>query len=132
MIYEDESVSGRTLPDGRPGLQAAIDKLEREKARLLVVSKRDRLAEGIIPRGQIERMVGRAGATVVSADENPGALLFIGNRLSAARVSLMIAGVCLAISSVVIPDEWAGRCLPGSVFVLGVLLVWGPWQALRR
>ena len=52
----------------RPGLNQALDTLAVERAGVLLVSKRDRLARDVIIGAMVERLAERQGARVLSAD----------------------------------------------------------------
>ena len=68
---EDRGVSGAAPLDARPGLLAALDRLN--PGRVLVVAKRDRLARDVVAAAMVERLVARAGARVASvAGEGTG------------------------------------------------------------
>ena len=67
-VHEDRGVSGAAPLDRRPGLLAALASLESHSAAFLVAAKRDRLARDVIIAAQLERLVERQGARVVSAD----------------------------------------------------------------
>lgn len=64
--FEDAGMSGAAGIEDRPGLAAAIGALRRGD--VLMVAKRDRLGRDVMLTMTIERMVGRRGASVVSAD----------------------------------------------------------------
>lgn len=66
--FRDLGVSGGTELDKRPGLLAALDALGRLDAGVLLVAKRDRLARDVMLAAMFERLVGKAGATLLSAD----------------------------------------------------------------
>jgi len=67
-VFEDRGVSGATALDRRPGLLAALDCMAEHRAGLLVAAKRDRFARDIILAAQLERLVERAGAKLMSTD----------------------------------------------------------------
>jgi DNA invertase Pin-like site-specific DNA recombinase len=67
-VFEDRGVSGATALDRRPGLLAALDCMADRRAGLLVATKRDRFARDVILAAQLERLVERDGAELVSAD----------------------------------------------------------------
>lgn len=76
--HTDHGVSGAAPLDARPGLMDAIGALQRGD--VLIVQKRDRLARDTLAAAMIERMVTRAGATIIAADgagngDGPEALL---------------------------------------------------------
>ena len=54
--------------DRRPGLLAALDCMADHHAGLLVATKRDRCTRAVILAAQLERLVERDGAELVSAD----------------------------------------------------------------
>lgn len=66
--HVDQGVSGGAELGERPGLMAALDALRDERAGLLVVAKRDRLARDVLKAGAIEAAAVARGACVVSAD----------------------------------------------------------------
>lgn len=66
-VFEDLDVSGGAVLDKRPGLLAALTRLEVAQAGTLLVAKRDRLARDVMNAAMIERLVERVGARVVSA-----------------------------------------------------------------
>jgi DNA invertase Pin-like site-specific DNA recombinase len=77
---EDLGVSGGASLDRRPGLLAAIDAAKANRAGLLVVAKRDRLARDPIVAAMTEAAAARVGARVVSAagegeGDDPAAIL---------------------------------------------------------
>jgi DNA invertase Pin-like site-specific DNA recombinase len=59
-------VSGACGLDGRPGLTAAISQLRRGD--VLLIGKRDRLGRDVMNVMLIEKVIGKRGASVVSAD----------------------------------------------------------------
>lgn len=63
-----DHLSGAKPIDARPGLMAALESLRPNRAGLLVVAKRDRLARDMIVAATIERVARLRGAEVVSAD----------------------------------------------------------------
>lgn len=65
--HEDKGVSGGASLDKRPGLLAALASLTTERAGLLVVAKRDRLARDPLIAAMVEAAAKRSGARVVSA-----------------------------------------------------------------
>lgn len=67
-VHEDRGVSGAAPLDRRPGLLAALESLEIHDAAFLVAAKRDRLARDVVIAAQLERLVERQGAQLVSAD----------------------------------------------------------------
>jgi DNA invertase Pin-like site-specific DNA recombinase len=67
-VFEDRGVSGATALDRRPGLLAALGCMAEHKAGLLVAAKRDRFARDIILAAQLERLVERTGAKLMSTD----------------------------------------------------------------
>ena len=64
----DDDVSGATQLQDRGGLPKAIDVLRTQRAGLLVITKRDRLARDGIEAGIIERAVKDRGARIVCVD----------------------------------------------------------------
>jgi DNA invertase Pin-like site-specific DNA recombinase len=66
--HVDQGVSGGAPLDKRPGLLAALDAVRDHGAGVLVVAKRDRLARDVVLAAMAEQLVGRLGASVVSAD----------------------------------------------------------------
>lgn len=64
----DQGVSGAADLDDRPGLLAALASVEAQRAGLLVVSSRDRLARDAAVAALVTREARRAGARVVAAD----------------------------------------------------------------
>src|SRR5215469_9398058 len=84
--FEDLGVSGGLELDKRPGLLAALDALRDNRAAVLLVAKRDRLARDVMVAAMVNRLAEKAGAQVLSADgvgngDEPEALLMrnIGN-----------------------------------------------------
>jgi len=67
-VFEDLGISGGAPLDKRPGLLAALDALAEERAGVLLVAKRDRLARDIVAAAMIERLAERNGGRVLSAD----------------------------------------------------------------
>jgi len=67
-VFEDRGVSGATPLDRRPGLLAALECMAQSRAGWLVAAKRDRFARDVIIAAQLERLVGRDGGQLVSAD----------------------------------------------------------------
>ena len=67
-VFEDIGISGGNAIDKRPGLILAVKALKEQKAGILLVSKRDRLARDVIVAAMIERLAHKAGAQVVAAD----------------------------------------------------------------
>jgi DNA invertase Pin-like site-specific DNA recombinase len=67
-VHEDIGVSGGADLEDCPGLLAAVADVEQRGAGVLLVAKRDRLARDVIKAALVERLVGRAGALVASAD----------------------------------------------------------------
>ena len=61
-------MSGAMALDRRPGLLAALDCMADHHAGLLVATKRDRCTRAVILAAQLERLVERDGAELVSAD----------------------------------------------------------------
>lgn len=79
-VFEDRGVSGAAPLDRRPGLLAALTCLEDQRALYLVAAKRDRFARDVVVAAQLERLVERHGAQLVTADgtgdgESPEAVL---------------------------------------------------------
>jgi DNA invertase Pin-like site-specific DNA recombinase len=64
----DQGVSGGADVDDRPGLVAALATLRVERAGILLVAKRDRLARDVYIAATIERAVARGGGRVACAD----------------------------------------------------------------
>lgn len=64
----DAGVSGGSGLDERPALLGALAALRAERAGVLVVAKRDRLARDVYVAATIERAAAACGARVVSAD----------------------------------------------------------------
>jgi site-specific DNA recombinase len=77
----DAGVSGAAAIDRRPGLLAALADLAPQRAGVLVVAKRDRLARDVMAAAMVEQLAARAGARVLSAagegtgDDDPASLL---------------------------------------------------------
>jgi DNA invertase Pin-like site-specific DNA recombinase len=67
-VFEDRGVSGASALDRRPGLLTALDCMAARGAGLLVAARRDRFARDVIIAAQLERLVERVGAKLVSAD----------------------------------------------------------------
>ncbi len=67
-VHEDRGVSGAAPVEDRPGLLLALDALRTERAGVLLVAKRDRLARDVVAAAMIERLAEREGATVTAAD----------------------------------------------------------------
>jgi DNA invertase Pin-like site-specific DNA recombinase len=67
QVFEDPGVSG-ALYETRPGLQAAIQTIERKEAELLIVTKIDRLARKTKILLDIAERVDRAGGQIVTCD----------------------------------------------------------------
>jgi len=65
--HSDLGVSGAAPVERCPGLMAAIDALEKQRAECLVVARRDRLARDVMRAAIVERLVEQRGARVVSA-----------------------------------------------------------------
>lgn len=66
--HTDAGVSGAAEIADRPGLLAALADVERLRAGVLAVAKRDRLARDVVIAATVERVVGRSGARVQTAD----------------------------------------------------------------
>lgn len=66
--HDDLGVSGGADLEKRPGLLAALDALRSQRAGLLAVAKRDRIARDVLTDALVQRLCEREGATVVSAD----------------------------------------------------------------
>lgn len=64
--FEDAGVSGAATLEDRPGLVSAIASLRRGD--VLIVGKRDRLGRDVLNVLMIEKVIGKRGASVVSAD----------------------------------------------------------------
>lgn len=82
-VFTDQGVSGAASIDRRPALLQAIEALRTERAGILLVAKRDRLARDVVVAAMIERLAERVGAKVDSADgtgngDGPEALLLRG------------------------------------------------------
>lgn len=67
-VFTDQGVSGAASIDRRPGLLQAIEALRTERAGVLLVAKRDRLARDVVVAAMIERLAEREGSKVASAD----------------------------------------------------------------
>jgi site-specific DNA recombinase len=67
-LFSDIGVSGAAPLEKREGLMAAMNALKAEKATVLLISKRDRLARDTVIAALTERLVSKAGAEIVSAD----------------------------------------------------------------
>lgn len=67
-VHVDAGVSGTTPVVKRPALSDALVALERERADLLVVTCRDRLARSALDAALLDREIGKLGARVVCAD----------------------------------------------------------------
>jgi DNA invertase Pin-like site-specific DNA recombinase len=67
-VREDLGVSGAAELDKRPGMMAALDDIRETGAGVLLVAKRDRLARDTMLAAMVERLVEKAGATIISAD----------------------------------------------------------------
>ncbi len=70
--FFQEQISGGTALDEREGLLAAIQALKENKAELLLVTKRDRLARESMYAAMIDRMVSQAKAKVFAVDNQVG------------------------------------------------------------
>jgi DNA invertase Pin-like site-specific DNA recombinase len=70
--HADQGLTGATAMEKRPGLLAALSDLRRLRAGLLVVSKRDRIARGVLVTGAIEAQARALGGKLVSADGQSG------------------------------------------------------------
>ena len=66
--FTDAGVSGGADVADRPALVAALQALRDQRAGVLAVAKRDRLARDVVIAGLVDRAVAEAGARVVSAD----------------------------------------------------------------
>lgn len=66
--HEDHGISGSSDLAERPALARALVDLREQRAGILVVAKRDRLARDVAVALAIERAVAKQGASVVSAD----------------------------------------------------------------
>jgi len=62
--WHEDRVSGTSSLESRPGLLAALAALKAEKAGMLLLQKRDRLARDTIEAGLIERAVTKLGAVI--------------------------------------------------------------------
>jgi DNA invertase Pin-like site-specific DNA recombinase len=69
--FEDLGVRGATPLGKRVGLNEALDALTAQRAGVLLVATRDRLARDVIVSAVVERLVERQGARVMAA-EGPG------------------------------------------------------------
>lgn len=82
-VYEDLGVSGGAALEKRPGLLCAIDALAAQRAGILLVAKRDRLARDVMVCALVERLAERNGSRILAADgagngEGPEAMLLRG------------------------------------------------------
>jgi DNA invertase Pin-like site-specific DNA recombinase len=68
VSWHTEELSGGSPIDKRPALLAALEAIKAQRAGLLVVAKRDRLARDVMIAAMVERLVERQGARIVSAD----------------------------------------------------------------
>lgn len=66
--HVDQGVSGGTDGADRPGLVMALGELRAERAGVLVVAKRDRIARDVAVAAMIDRAVSSSGARVASAE----------------------------------------------------------------
>jgi DNA invertase Pin-like site-specific DNA recombinase len=66
--FEDLGVSGGLELEKRQGLSAALDALKGNRATVLLVAKRDRLARDVLVAAMVNHLVEKAGAKVISAD----------------------------------------------------------------
>ena len=66
--WHEDRVSGTTALDGRPGLLAALAAIKAEKAGILLLQKRDRLARDAVEAGLIERAIAKLGAELRTAE----------------------------------------------------------------
>lgn len=66
-VFEDR-MSGSLGASERPGLLQALGALRRHSAGVLVVARRDRLARDVLLVAQVEQLVAKAGARILSAD----------------------------------------------------------------
>lgn len=66
-VHADLGVSGGAPLEKRPGLVAALDAVADNRAGVLLVAKRDRLARDPIIAAMVERFAQRSGARIVSA-----------------------------------------------------------------
>lgn len=67
-VVEDLGVSGAAPLDKRPGLLEALGMLRDEKAGVLLVARRDRLARDAFTAAMVDRLAQRNGARVVAVD----------------------------------------------------------------
>lgn len=67
-VHEDLAVSGGAPLEDRPGLLAAVEALRGERAGVLLVARRDRLARDVVVAAMVERLAERHGARVLAAD----------------------------------------------------------------
>lgn len=65
-IYRDEAISGKTPPDKRPGLAAAITALDAGEAGTLMVAKVDRLARSFADLSILSQLSRLAGWDIVA------------------------------------------------------------------
>ncbi len=70
--FEDSGVSGGLDLEQRSGLQKAVDALSEQRAGLLLVWKRDRLARDLMTAVLVDRMTEKAGARVYTTDGDNG------------------------------------------------------------
>ncbi len=70
VAWHEDRVSGTAALEARPGLVQALASLKSEKADILLVQKRDRLARDAVEAGIIERAVKKLGAEVRTSDGN--------------------------------------------------------------
>jgi DNA invertase Pin-like site-specific DNA recombinase len=70
--WHTDNLTGATAFEKRPGLLSALSDLRRHRAGLLVVSKRDRIARGVLVTGAIEAQARALGGKLVSADGQSG------------------------------------------------------------
>ena len=64
--YQEEDISGATLPTDREGFMAALDVIAEGRASLLLVAKRDRLARDPYAAGMAERLVQQFDGRIIS------------------------------------------------------------------